>query len=323
MFKPAALLCSLVLSLGASAVCAQAAYPNKPVRLVVTAPAGAASDLLGRAVSEQMAKSMGQPFVVENRPGAGGNVASAYVAKQRPDGYTLLLASVSSHAINHSLYTNPTHHPTKDFDTIAALGSNPNVLIVNASVPVKSVAELIDYARKNPSKSAYSSGGSGTSQHLSAELFRSSAGIEALHIPYKGSPEAILSVVRGEALFMFANIPNVLELAKAGTVRMLAVTSSKRLNWLPEVPTVAESGLPGYEAIAWFGLVAPAGTPRDIIDKLNAEARKALEAPDVRKMLVAQGFDIMGGSPADFEQFITAEIAKWAKVVAASGAKVN
>jgi len=245
------------------------------------------------------------------------------VSKQRADGYTLLLASVSSHAINHSLYANPTHHPTKDFAMIAALGSNPNALIVNPALPIRTVAELIDYAKKNPTKSSYSSGGSGTSQHLSAELFRSMAGIEALHVPYKGSPEAILSVMRGEALFMFANVPNVMELAKAGTVRMLAVTSTKRLPWLSDVPTVAESGLVGYEATAWFGLVAPAGTPKDIIDKLHAEARRAVESPDVRKTLVAQGFDIMGGSPADFELFITAEIAKWAKVVAASGAKVN
>ncbi len=323
MFKPQQLLPVLALSLVTSLVSAQGTYPQRPVRVVVTAPAGAASDLLARSVSEQMAKSTGQAFVVENRPGAGGNVASAYVSKQRPDGYTILLASVSSHAINQSLYTNPTHHPTKDFAMIAALGSNPNALIVNPALPIRTVAELIDYAKKNPTKSSYSSGGSGTSQHLSAELFRSMAGIEALHVPYKGSPEAILSVMRGEALFMFANVPNVMELAKAGTVRMLAVTSTKRLPWLSDVPTVAESGLAGYEATAWFGLVAPAGTPKDIIDKLHAESRRAVESPDVRKTLVAQGFDIMGGSPADFEQFITAEIAKWAKVVAASGAKAN
>lgn len=323
MWKPERFLFALALSLLSSFACAQAAYPQRPVRLVVTAPAGAASDQLARTVSEQMAKTMGQAFVVENRPGAGGNVASAYVAKQRADGYTLLLASVSSHAINHSLYANPTHHPTKDFAAIAAWGSNPNALIVNPAVPVKTVAELIDYAKKNPAKSSYSSGGAGTSQHLSAELFRSMAGIEALHVPYKGSPEAILSVVRGEALFMFANLPNVMELSKAGTVRLLAVTSAKRLPWLPDVPTVAEGGLPGYEATAWFGLVAPTGTPKDIVDKLNAESRRALDAPEVRKTLLAQGFELMGGSPADFEQFITSEIAKWAKVVVASGAKAN
>lgn len=317
-------LASLALfGLAASLTQAQSAYPQRPVKVVITAPAGAASDQLARAVSEQMSKSMGQAFVVENRPGAGGNVASAYVAKQKPDGYTLLLASVSSHAINHALYANPTHHPTRDFAPIIALASSPNALIVHGTAPVKSVGELIDYAKRNPTKSSYSSGGSGTSQHLAAELFRAMAGAQALHVPYKGSPEAILSVVRNEALFMFPNVPNVLELAKAGTVRMLAVTSAKRLPWLPDVPTVAESGLPGFEATAWFGFVAPAGTPRDIIDKLNAEARKAVESPEARKTLQAQGFEVMGGTPAEFETFITAEMAKWAKVVAASGAREN
>lgn len=320
---PFKLLCTAALSLAFTAVQAQEAYPSKPVRVVVTASPGAASDLLARAVSEQMAKSTGQSFVVENRPGAGGNVAGAYVSKQRPDGYTILLASVSSHAINHSLYANPPYHPINDFTPIVALASSPNALIVNPHVPAKSVAELVDYGKKNPTKMSYSSGGSGTSQHLSAELFRSMAGLQALHVPYKGSPEAILSVARGEALFMFPNVPNVMELAKAGTVRLLAVTSAKRLSWLPDVPTVAESGLPGFEATAWFGFVAPAGTPKDIVDKLNAEARKAMDVPEVRRTLVAQGFDVMGGTPQEFQQFIGTEMAKWAKVVAASGAKAN
>jgi tripartite-type tricarboxylate transporter receptor subunit TctC len=323
MTTPSKLLSAALLFVCCAFAHAQESYPQRPVRVVVTASAGATSDLLARAVSEQMAKSMGQAFVVENRPGAGGNVASSYVAKQRPDGYTILLASVSSHAINHGLYANPTHHPIKDFSPIVALASSANALIVNPSVPVKSVRELIDYGRKNPGRMSYSSGGSGTSQHLAAELFRSMAGIESLHVPYKGSPEAIMSVARGEAVYMFANVPNVMELAKAGTVRLLAVTSASRLAWLPDVPTVAEGGLPGFEATAWFGFVAPAGTPQQIVTRLNAEARKAIEDPEVRKALVAQGFDLMGGSPAEFQQFISTEMAKWARVVSASGAKVN
>jgi tripartite-type tricarboxylate transporter receptor subunit TctC len=312
-----------ILCVGLHPLHAQDAYPSKPVRVVVTASAGATSDLLARAVSEQMGKSMGQAFVVENRPGAGGNVAGAYVSKQRPDGYTILLASVSSHAINHSLYANPPYDPIKDFTSIAALASSPNALIANPALPVKSTAELVEYARKNATRMSYSSGGVGTSQHLSAELFRTMAGLEALHIPYKGSPEAIMSVARGEAHFMFPNVPNVMELAKAGTVRMLAVTSAKRLSWLPDVPTVAEAGLPGFEATAWFGFVGPAGMPKEIVDKLNVEARKAMDVPEVRRTLTAQGFEVIGGTPLEFQRFISAEMAKWAKVVSASGAKAN
>lgn len=317
-------LCVAVgLSIGLHSLHAQDAYPSKPVRVVVTASPGAASDLLARAVAEQMGKSMGQPVLVENRPGAGGNVAGAYVSKQRPDGYTILLASVSSHAINYSLYSNPPYDPIKDFTSITALASSPNALIVNPTLPVKTTAELVEYAKKNPTRMSYSSGGSGTSQHLSAELFRTMAGLEALHIPYKGSPEAIMSVARGEAHFMFPNVPNVMELAKAGTVRMLAVTSAKRLSWLPDVPTVAEAGLPGFEATAWFGFVGPAGMPKDIVEKLNIEARKAMDVPEVRRTLTAQGFEVIGGTPQEFQRFISAEMAKWAKVVSTSGAKAN
>lgn len=317
-------LCVAVgLSIGLHSLHAQDAYPSKPVRVVVTASPGAASDLLARAVAEQMGKSMGQPVLVENRPGAGGNVAGAYVSKQRPDGYTILLASVSSHAINYSLYSNPPYDPIKDFTSITALASSPNALIVNPTLPVKTTAELVEYAKKNPTRMSYSSGGSGTSQHLSAELFRTMAGLEALHIPYKGSPEAIMSVARGEAHFMFPNVPNVMELAKAGTVRMLAVTSAKRLSWLPDVPTVAEAGLPGFEATAWFGFVGPAGMPKDIVEKLNVEARKAMDVPEVRRTLTAQGFEVIGGTPQEFQRFISAEMAKWAKVVSTSGAKAN
>ncbi len=298
-------------------------YPDKPIKLIVTSSAGASSDILARTIANQISKSMGVAVVVENRPGAGGNVAGAYVKGQPADGYTIMLASVSSHAINTSLYEKMPYDPIKDFTPIIALASNPNALVVSASSGVTSVGQLISYIRANPNGSSFSSGGSGTSQHLSAEIFQSMAKLNMLHVPYKGSPEALMSVAKGETLMMFPNIPNAISLAKSGSIRMLAVTSARRLPWLPDVPTVAENGLPGFEATAWFGLVAPSGTPAAIVDKINYESEKALHAPEVSKMLVSQGFDVMGGSRMDFRNFMIAEIEKWHKVVVSSGAKVN
>ncbi|MDB5581139.1 MAG: tripartite tricarboxylate transporter substrate binding protein [Bradyrhizobium sp.] len=311
------------LTFGYTALAGAQAYPTKPVRVVVTSSPGASSDLLARVISDQLSKTMGNPFVVENRPGAGGNVAGSYVAHQPADGYTILLASVSSHGINPSLYKNMPYDPLKDFEPIIALASNPNALVVTPSSGIKSVAELIAYMKANPLKASFSSGGSGTSQHLAAELFGSMAGVKMLHVPFKGSPEAVTSVIRGESLLMFANIPNVLALSKSGSLKMLGVTSAKRLPWLPEMPTIQESGMPGYEATAWFGFVAPAGTPAAVIEKINAGSKKALAAPEVDQVLIAQGFEVMGGSPQDFRNFMAAEIKKWAKVVAVSGATVN
>jgi len=314
------IFCILILSSGFTFA---QTYPTKPIRLVVTSSPGASSDILARAIANQISKSMDVPVVVENRPGAGGNVAGAYVKGQAADGYTLMLASVSSHAINSSLYDKMPYDPIKDFTPIIALASNPNALVVSASSGITTVGQLISRVQADPTSGSFSSGGSGTSQHLSAEIFQSMAKLKMLHVPYKGSPEALMSVAKGETLMMFPNIPNAISLAKSGTIRMLAVTSARRLPWLPEVPTVAEAGLPGFEATAWFGLVAPAGTPVAIVEKINYESGKALRDPEVTKMLVSQGFDVMGGTRLDFHTFMTAEIEKWRKVVISSGAKVN
>lgn len=298
-------------------------YPAKPVRLVVTASPGATSDMLARTMADQLGKSMNASFVVENRPGAGGNIAGDYVAKSPADGYTLLLASVSSHAINPSLYKKMPYDSVKDFSPIIVLASNPNALVVSPASGIRSVAELIQAAKAQPGKLSFSSGGNGTSQHLAGELFKSMTGVELMHVPYKGSPEALTAVARNDTTMMFPNIPNAMALAKNGSVRMLAVTTKERLPWLPDVPTLHESGLPGFEAVAWFGLVAPTGTPDVVIQRLNAESRKILAMPEVQKQLISQGFDIMGGSPDDFRTFLQSEIEKWGKVVRQSGAAVN
>lgn len=298
-------------------------YPAKPVRIVVTAPPGATSDMLARVMAEQLGKALKVAFVVENRPGAGGNIAGDYVAKSTPDGYTLLLASVSSHAINPSLYTKMPYDPVKDFAPIIVLASNPNALVVSPASGIKSVADLVKAARARPGELSFSSGGNGTSQHLAGELFKSMTGVQLMHVPYKGSSEALTAVMRNETTLMFPNIPNALALAKNGNVTLLAVTTRNRLSWLPEVPTLHESGLPGFEAVAWFGLVAPAGTPRGVVDTLNNESARILARPDVQQQLIGQGFDIMGGSPEAFQTFLKTEIEKWRVVVRQSGATVN
>jgi len=299
------------------------AYPAKPVRLVVTAPPGAASDMLARVMADQLGKSLNTALVVENRPGAGGNIAGDYVAKSPADGYTLLLASVSSHAINPSLYSKMPYDSVKDFAPIVVLASNPNALVVSPASGIKTVDELVKAARAKPGELSFSSGGNGTSQHLAAELFKAMTNVQIMHVPYKGSAEALTSVMRDETTMMFPNIPNALALAKSGNVNLLAVTTKNRLAWLPEVPTLSESGLPGFEAVAWFGLVAPAGVPRQVVDTINKEANKILALPEVQKQLIGQGFEIMGGSPETFERFLKDEIEKWRDIVKKSGATVN
>jgi tripartite-type tricarboxylate transporter receptor subunit TctC len=315
------------LALGAavllSAPLAAQDYPSRPIKLVVTLSPGSTSDILARTVGEHMSKSLGQPIVVENRPGLGGNIAGEAVAKSPNDGYTLLLATISSHGINPSLFAKMPYDALRDFVPVIALASSPNALIVSPEVPVSSVKELVAYVKsKPPGEVNYASAGIGTSHHLGAELFGSMIGAKMTHVPYKGSPDAVTAVATGQVTLMFPNIPNALPLAKAGKVKLLAVTTPKRLAWLPDTPTVAES-LPGFAVIAWFGLVAPAGTPPAIVQRLNAEAQKALADPAVRQRLVDQGFDIMGGSAPEFGAFMKNEIDKWAAVVKTSGAKVE
>ena len=295
-------------------------WPAKPVRVVVTLSPGSTSDILARVVSEQLGKSLGQSFVVENRPGAGGNIAGEYVARQPADGYTIMLASISSHGINPALYSKMPYDAVRDFTPVIALASSANVLIAAPDVPANTVPELIAWLKTQPAGSTnYASAGAGTSMHLAGELFNSLTGLKTTHIPYKGSPEAVSAVVKNEVAIMFPNAPNAVPLAKSGKLKLLAVTSPKRLAWLPDVPTVAESGLPGFDVVAWFGFVAPAGVPADIVARLNAESQKALAMPAVRESLAKQGFDVMGGSAQEFGQFMRAEIDKWTRVVNGAG----
>ena len=314
------ILCSfLLLALGAGLASAQG-YPVKSVRVLVTLSPGSTSDILARVVADQLAKSLGQPFVIENRPGAGGNIAGEVVARSAPDGYTILLATISSHGINPALYARMPYDALGDFAPVINLASSPNVLIVGPEVPVGSVKELIAWVKGKPAGTVnFASAGNGTSMHLGGELFNALTGAKTVHIPYRGSPEAVTAVMKGEVTMMFPNAPNAIPLAKSGKLKILAVTTAQRVASMGDVPTVIESGLPGFDVTAWFGFVAPAGTPADIVQKLNAESQKALALPSVREALAKQGFEIAGGSPQEFAQFMRTEIEKWTRVVSGAG----
>jgi len=308
---------------GAPAIHAQAPYPSKPIRIVVPFPAGGTTDILARAVAQKLTETGGQPVVVDNRPGAGGNIGAELVAKSAPDGYTLLMGTVGTHAINPGLYAKMPYDHQRDFAPVILVAGVPNVLVVHPAVPVNSVQELIAYGKANPGRLNFASSGSGTSIHLSGELFKTMSGVQMTHIPYKGSAPALADLLGGQVQLMFDNLPSALPHIKAGKLRALAVTSAQRAPALPDVPTVAEAGLPGFEASSWFGLLAPAGTPKEIIAKLNAEVATWLATPAARDKLTAQGANAVGNSPDEFTQYIAAETVKWQKVVKESGAKVE
>jgi tripartite-type tricarboxylate transporter receptor subunit TctC len=299
------------------------AYPTRPIRIVVPFPAGGTTDVLARAVAQKLTESLGQPTVVDNRPGAGGNIGAELVAKSAPDGYTLLMGTVGTHAINPSLYPKMPYDHVRDFAPVILVAGVPNVLVINPALPINSVQELIAYGKANPGKLNFASSGNGTSIHLSGELFKTMAGVQMAHIPYKGSAPALQDLVGGQVQLMFDNLPSSLALIKAGKLKALAVTSKERAAALPDVPTLAESGLPGFEASSWFGLLAPAGTPQPVIAKLNAEVAKWLASPEAKEKLLAQGAIAAGGTPEDFARHIAAETAKWQKVVKDSGAKID
>jgi tripartite-type tricarboxylate transporter receptor subunit TctC len=298
-------------------------YPTRPIRIVVPFPPGGATDILARDVAQKLTDAWGQAVIVDNRPGAGGNIGSELVAKAAPDGYTLEMGTVGTHAINASLYAKMPYDHVKDFAPVILVASVPNVLEVNPALPVNSVAELIAYAKANPGKLNFASSGNGTSIHLSGELFKVMAGVQMTHVPYKGSAPALQDLIAGQVQLMFDNLPPSLPQIKAGKLRALAVTSAARASALPDVPTVAEAGLPGFEASSWFGVLAPAGTPPAIVAKLNAEIARWLATPEAKEKLAKQGADAAGGSPEDFAKHIAAETAKWAKVVKESGAKID
>ena len=299
------------------------AYPTHSIRLVVPFPAGGTTDILARAAAQKLSESLGQAVVVDNRPGAAGNIGADLVAKSAPDGYTLLMGTVGTHAINPSLYAKMPYDHVKDFVPVVLVAGVPNVLAVYPAFPVNSVAELIALAKSKPGTINFASSGSGTSIHMSGELFKALAGVDMTHIPYKGSSPALTDLMGGQVQIMFDNLPSSLPLIKAGKLRAIAVTSLTRAPALPDVPTISESGLPGFEASSWFGVLAPAGTPAPIVAKLNADVNKWLQSPEAREQLLAQGANAAGGTPEQFAAHIRAETEKWAKVVKASGAKAD
>ena len=311
------------LALAAQAQTA-ANYPNKPIRMIVPFSAAGTTDILARAIGQELTKAWGQPVVVENRPGAGGNTGADVVAKAPADGYTLLMGAVSPMAINVTLYyPKLPYDVVKDFAPVTLVATVPNLLVVHPSVPVTTVKELIALAKAKPGQLTFASSGNGTSIHLSGELFKSMAGVDMLHIPYKGSGPAITDLIGGQVNMMFDNMPSVLAQVKGGKLRAIAVTTRERSPALPEVPTIAESGLPGFDASSWFGIFAPAGTPKDIVAKLSAAVAKSLHTTEMKERLAGQGAVAVGNTPEQYSEFVKAEIAKWAKVVKASGAKID
>ena len=312
-----ALACTLV----GTAACAQAqTFPSKPLRLVVTFPPGGAPDILARLFADRA--QLGQTVVVDNKAGAGGNIGAADVAKSAPDGYTLVMATVGTHAINGALYSKMPYDMVRDFTPVAHVASAPNLLVVTNSLPVKNVAELIAYMKANPDKLSFGSPGIGTSVHVSGELFKSLTGTQMQHVPYKGRQFAIPDLVGGSIQLMFDNMPSALPMAREGKIRALAQTTSTRSAAAPDVPTVAET-VPGFEATTWFAIFAPAGTPRDVVTRLNAEVLRVFKLPDVADRLKALGLEPWLSTPEELARYQASEIIKWAKVVKDSGAKAD
>lgn len=295
-------------------------YPAKSIRLVVTFPTGGAPDTLARIFSEKA--QLGQPVVVDNKPGAGGNIGSDFVAKSAPDGYTIVMGTVGTHSINGSLYKKMPYDMTRDFAPISLIANAPNLLVVNNDLPVKTVPELIQYMKANPNKLSFGSPGVGTSVHVSGELFQSMTGTQMTHAPYKGRQFAIPDLIGGSIQLMFDNMPSALPMAKEGKIRAIAVTTAKRSPAAPDIPTVAES-LPGFEATTWFALFAPAGTPRPIIDRLHAETVRIFKLPEVQERLQKLGLEPVISSPEELARYQAGEIVKWSKVVKDSGASAD
>jgi len=318
----AALACSFLTPLQAQT------WPSKPVRIVVPFPPGGTTDLIARALGVELQKMWQQPVIVENRPGAGGNIGADLVAKAAPDGYTLLMGTVGTHAINKALFeqngARMPFDPVKDFVPITLAAGVPNVMVINPKLPVGSVSEFIVYARARPGQLNMASSGNGTSIHLSGELFKTVTGVYMVHFPYRGSAPALTDLIAGNMNVMFDNLPSALPHIKSGRIKALAVTSRTRSPALPDVPTIEEAaGLKGFDASSWFGLFAPAGTPRAIVDRVQSDVARALAIPEVRERFVAQGADPGGNTPEQFAAFIRAETDKWTRVVKFSNAKVD
>jgi len=322
-FAPVALAATLALAVLAPQNVHAQTYPIKPLRLIVPYAPGGATDIISRAAALEMSKSLGQPVTVDNRPGAGGNLGSEMAARSAPDGYTMVMSASSLHGITPFLYTKLNYDPNKDLVPVIVLASFSNVLVVNPGVKANSVKELIALAKARPGKLTYASSGSGSTIHMSGEMFKHMLGLDITHIPYKGSGPAVTDLMGGQVDMMFDNIPSAISHIRSGKLRALATTGAKRAASLPDLPTMAEAGVPGYESGAWFGLAVPAGTPKEIIARLNAEGQKATKAPEFIKRMSDLGYDIVGGPPEQMAAMIKDEIQRWGPIVKASGAKVD
>ncbi len=313
----------LVTALACTALPALAEYPDKPVKIIVPYPPAGTTDILARLIAQRLSERMKQPFVIENRPGAGGAIGSVAVAKSPADGYTLLMGTVNSHGINSALFKNLPYDAVKDFAPITIVGNTPNVLAVNPGLPAKNLAELLALARAKPGSLNFGSTSQGGSPHMSGELLKSMTGVDIAHIPYKGAGPMLIDLIGGQVQMGFDNLPSSIGHIRSGKLRAIAVTSAKRFPGTPEIPTMAESGVPGYEVSAWFGLLAPAGTPKPVIDALYANIADILKQPDVVKQLFDLGAEPGGNSPEAYARQIAADVEKWKKVVAATGVKAE
>jgi tripartite-type tricarboxylate transporter receptor subunit TctC len=302
---------------------AQPAYPAKPVRLIVPFPPGGGTDILARVIGNKLTEALGKPVVVENRPGAGGNIGVDLVAKSAPDGYNIVIGQTSNLAVNPTLYADLPYDPQKDLAPISLVADAPLVMVVPANSPFKSLGDVIAAAKAKPDDVTFASPGNGTVSHLSGELLQKAANVKFQHIPYKGASQALTDLMGGQVQTYMSSIPTALAQIKGGKLRALAVTSTKRVPELPDVPTVVESGFPGFESSTWFGLLVKAGTPEPIVKRLNTEVLRVLQLPEVRGKIAAEGATVLSGSPDQFAAFLKDEIAKWGKVVKESGAKVE
>lgn len=298
-------------------------FPNKPIRLVCPFPAAGAVDIAARAIAQELSKNLGQAVTVENRPGAGGNIGSLEVVRAAPDGYTLLMTTSGIQAINPFLYSKMPFDPNKDLQPVSVLVSLNNVLVLNPSVKIQSVNELISQAKEQPGHLNYASSGSGTSTHMSGEMFKFMSGVNLIHVPYKGSAPAVTDLLGGQVMMMFDNIPSSMPHIKSGKLRAIATTGAKRDPSLPDLPTIAEAGVPGYEAGVWFGVMAPLNTPKEVVSKLHAEIVKAAKAQEYVKRMNEQGFIVLATSPEQMGEMSRAEYARWGPIVRASGAKAE
>ena len=312
LLMPVALLAASLLSLPVQAA---TAFPNKPIRIIVAYTPAGTTDILARAIGQKMSETWGQPVIIDNRAGAAGNIGTEVAARATPDGHTLLMGTAGTHGINVSLYRKLSWHPVNDFAPVSLSAMVPNIMGVNNALPVKNVREFVAYAKANPGKLSYGSPGNGSTAHLSMELFKSMTGSTIVHIPYKGSAGVLTDVMGGQIAVTIDNMPPYIPQVKAGKIRALAVSTGKRSSAMPDLPTIAEAGVPGYEAGAWFGLLAPAGTPKPIVAQLSAESARIIKLPDVSKRVSELGADPVGSTPEQFAELIKTEIAKWAKVI--------